>query len=66
MPRLLGLAFASKLFRKNKALYNFRQFSNKGNEIAFGTIGNASTSEGHFFEVMNAAGILQVPMVLAV
>ena len=66
MPRLLGLAFASKLFRKNKALCDFRQFSNEGNEVAFGTIGNASTSEGHFFEVMNAAGILQVPLVLAV
>ncbi len=66
MPRLLGLAFASKLFRKNKALHDLRQFSNKGNEVAFGTIGNASTSEGHFFEIMNAAGILQVPMVLAV
>ena len=66
MPRLLGLAFASKLFRKNKVLSDFRQFSNEGNEVAFGTIGNASTSEGHFFEVMNAAGILQVPMVLAV
>ena len=66
MPRLLGLAFASKLFRKNKVLCDFRQFSNEGNEVAFGTIGNASTSEGHFFEVMNAAGILQVPMILAV
>ena len=66
MPRLLGLAFTSKLFRKNKTLHDFKQFSNDGNEVAFGTIGNASTSEGHFFEVMNAAGILQVPMVLAV
>jgi len=66
MPRLLGLAFASKLFRNNKALDAFTHFSNNGDEVAFGTIGNASTSEGHFFEIMNAAGILQVPMVLAV
>ena len=66
MPRLLGLGFASKLFRKNKKLNEFSHFSNNGNEVAFGTIGNASTSEGHFFEIMNAAGILQIPMVLAV
>ena len=66
MPRLLGLAFASKLFRNNKALDAFTHFSNNGDEVAFGTIGNASTSEGHFFEIMNAAGILQIPMVLAV
>ena len=66
MPRLLGLGFASKLFRKNKSLDEFTHFSNNGNEVAFGTIGNASTSEGHFFEIMNAAGILQIPMVLAV
>ena len=66
MPRLLGLAYASKLFRENKALHGFSRFSNHGNEIAFGTIGNASTSEGVFFEAMNAAGVLQVPMLVSV
>lgn len=66
MPRLLGLAYASKLFRNNKGLAGFENFSINGNEVAFGTIGNASTSEGHFFETMNAAGVLQVPMVMAV
>jgi 2-oxoisovalerate dehydrogenase E1 component len=59
MPRLLGLAYASKLYRNNKELHKFTEFSNKGNEVAFGTIGDASTSEGHFFETMNAAGVLQ-------
>lgn len=66
MPRLVGLAYASKLYRENKDLHQFSDFSIKGNEIAFGTIGNASTSEGHFFESINAAGVLQVPMVMAV
>ncbi|MEO9964429.1 MAG: thiamine pyrophosphate-dependent enzyme [Reichenbachiella sp.] len=66
MPRLLGLAYASKLYRNNPELGKFKQFSSNGNEVAFGTIGNASTSEGHFFEAMNAAGVLQVPMVMAV
>lgn len=66
MPRLLGLAYASKLYRNNPDLKKFKQFSVNGNEIAFGTIGNASTSEGHFFEAMNAAGVLQVPMVMSV
>lgn len=66
MPRLLGLAFASKLFRQNKALHAYNTFSKKGNEIAFGTIGNASTSEGPFFETINAAGVLQVPMLVSV
>lgn len=66
MPRLLGLAWASKLYRNNPELQAFRQFSNAGNEIAFGTIGNASTSEGMFFEVMNAAGVMQVPMLVSV
>ena len=66
MPRLLGLAYASKLFRKNKALHVYTKHSNKGNEIAFGTIGNASTSEGMFYETVNAAGVLQVPMLLSV
>lgn len=66
MPRLLGLAYASKLFRENPALHAYTQFSTNGNEIAFGTIGNASTSEGMFFEAINAAGVLQVPMLTSV
>jgi 2-oxoisovalerate dehydrogenase E1 component len=66
MPRLVGLALASKLYRENPALSPFEQFSIKGNEIAFGTIGNASTSEGHFFEAVNAAGVLQIPMAISV
>jgi len=66
MPKLLGLAFASKLFRNNKGLKDLSDFSVNGNEVAWGTIGNASTSEGMFFESMNAAGVLQVPMVVAV
>ncbi len=66
MPRLLGLAYASKLFRNNPELHSYSELSNKGNEIAFGTIGNASTSEGMFFEAINAAGVLQVPMLVSV
>lgn len=66
MPRLLGLAYASKLFRENPELSAFRNLSNNGNEIAFGTIGNASTSEGMFFETINAAGVMQVPMLTSV
>lgn len=66
MPRLLGLAYASKLFRNNPELKRFTNLSDNGNEIAFGTIGNASTSEGMFFEALNAAGVLQVPMLTSV
>jgi 2-oxoisovalerate dehydrogenase E1 component len=66
MPRLLGLAQASKMFRQNEALHSYTQFSDKGNEVAFGTIGDASTSEGPFWEAMNAAGVLQVPMAMSV
>src|SRR5688572_14539829 len=66
MPRLLGLAYASKLFRQNPVLKEFNTLSNNGNEIAFGTIGNASTSEGMFFEAINAAGVLQVPMLTSI
>ena len=66
MPRLLGLAWASKLFRNNTDLHQFTNFSNKGNEVAFGTIGDASTSEGLFWETINAAGVLQVPMAISV
>ena len=66
MPRLVGLAYASKLFRNNPGLSSYKDLSNNGNEIAFGTIGNASTSEGMFFEAINAAGVLQVPMLTTV
>jgi len=66
MPRLLGLAQASKLYRNIDVLKHVTNFSNNGNEVAWGTIGNASTSEGHFFESFNAAGVLQVPMVISV
>ncbi len=66
MPRLVGLAQASKLYRNNPELSHFSNFSIKGNEVAFGTIGNASTSEGHFFEAINAAGVLQIPMAISV
>ena len=66
MPRLLGLAYASKLFRHNKELGEFKNLSVKGNEVAFGTIGDASTSEGYFWEAVNAAGVLQVPMALSI
>lgn len=66
MPRLVGLALASKLFKENKELHKFTNFSNKGNEIAFGTIGDAASSEGLFFESINAAGVLQVPMLMSV
>jgi pyruvate/2-oxoglutarate/acetoin dehydrogenase E1 component/TPP-dependent pyruvate/acetoin dehydrogenase alpha subunit len=66
MPRLVGLAYASKLYRQNPDLQGMQQFSVNGNEVAFGTIGNASTSEGMFFEAINAAGVLQVPMLVSV
>lgn len=69
MPRLLGLAQASKIYREHptlKDLEKFKKFTNGGNEVAFGTIGDASTSEGPFWETINAAGVLQVPMVMSV
>ncbi len=66
MPRLLGLALASKLFKTEKSFRKQNKFSKNGREVAFGTIGDASTSEGHFFEVMNAAGVLQVPLAISV
>lgn len=66
MPRLLGLAQASKVFRNIKDFKNKSNFSNNGNEVAWGTIGNASTSEGIFWETINAAGVLQVPLVMSV
>ena len=66
MPRLLGLAQASTIYRKEKSVRHASKFSINGNEIAWGTIGNASTSEGLFFETINAAGVLQVPIVMSV
>ncbi len=66
MPRLLGLAQASKIYREVASVKDQTNFSINGNEIAWGTIGNASTSEGLFFETINAAGVLQVPMVMSV
>lgn len=68
MPRLLGLAYASHFFRVNKDLQTkeFANLSDKGNEVAFGTIGDASTSEGPFWETINAAGVLQIPMFISV
>ncbi|SHM97629.1 thiamine pyrophosphate-dependent enzyme [Chitinophaga sp. CF418] len=66
MPRALGLAFASKLFRDVEVLKDFSKLSNNGNEVCFATIGDASTSEGHFWETMNAAGVLQVPLAVFV
>ncbi len=65
MPRLLGLAQASKIYRNVNGI-DTTKFSKNGNEIAWGTIGNASTSEGLFFETINAAGVLQVPMVISI
>ncbi|TPV33322.1 transketolase [Paucihalobacter ruber] len=65
MPRLLGLAQASKIYRNVEGI-DTNKFSVEGNEVAWGTIGNASTSEGLFFETFNAAGVLQVPMVISV
>lgn len=66
MPRLVGLAYASKIFRENKDLAEYKNFSINGNEVAFGSIGDASTSEGYFWEAVNAAGVLQIPMALSV
>lgn len=66
MARLVGLAYASKLYRQNKDLAYLKNFSVNGTEVAFGTIGNGSTSEGVFFEAINAAGVLQIPMAVSV
>jgi len=66
IPRSLGLAYASKLYRSNKDLQYLTTFSRKGNEIVFATIGDASTSQGMFWETMNAAGVLQVPLLMSV
>jgi pyruvate/2-oxoglutarate/acetoin dehydrogenase E1 component/TPP-dependent pyruvate/acetoin dehydrogenase alpha subunit len=66
IPRSLGLAYASKLFRQNKNLWSMTDFTRKGDEIVFATIGDASTSQGMFWEAMNAAGVLQVPLLMSV
>ncbi|QIP12053.1 transketolase [Spirosoma aureum] len=66
IPRSLGLAYASKLFRNNDALHNLTNFSHNGDEVVFATIGDASTSQGMFWETMNAAGVLQVPLLMSV
>ena len=66
MPRLIGLAYASKLYRNLPELKNNKLFSKNGNEVAFGTIGDASTAEGHFFETINAAAVLQIPLAMSV
>ena len=66
MPRLVGLALASKVYRKSEALHGMTNFTHKGNEVAFGTIGDASTSEGPFWESINAAGVLQIPFAMSV
>src|SRR5690606_35740008 len=66
MPRLLGLAQASKYYREIKEADPEQNFSVEGNEIAFGTIGDASTSEGPFWETINAGGVLQVPMIVSI
>tara|TARA_B110000971_G_scaffold185706_1_gene194053 strand:- start:20 stop:2404 length:2385 start_codon:yes stop_codon:yes gene_type:complete len=66
MPRALGLAFASKVYKSNEDLHSHTDFSKKGNELSWVTIGNASTSEGHFWESINAAGVMQVPMLVSI
>ncbi|MEP6699788.1 MAG: thiamine pyrophosphate-dependent enzyme, partial [Bacteroidota bacterium] len=66
MPRALGLAFASKAFRNIEQLHTFKNLSHNGNEVCFATIGDASTSEGHFWETINAAGVLQIPLAVFV
>jgi pyruvate/2-oxoglutarate/acetoin dehydrogenase E1 component/TPP-dependent pyruvate/acetoin dehydrogenase alpha subunit len=66
MARLVGLAYASKLYRQNPDLHGETNFSINGNEVAFGTIGNASTSEGVFLEAVNAAGVLEIPLAISI
>lgn len=66
MPRLVGLAYASRLYRQLDELQEFQQFSNRGNEIAFGTIGNASCAEGVFWESINAIGVLKSPALMSI
>ncbi|MFT3746928.1 MAG: thiamine pyrophosphate-dependent enzyme [Agriterribacter sp.] len=64
MPRAVGLAFASKVFRNIELLHQFKTLSNNGNEVCFCTIGDASTAEGHFWEAVNAAGVMQIPLAI--
>ncbi len=66
MPRIVGLGYASKLYRENKNLSDMQNFSINGNEVIFGTIGDASTSEGHFWESINACGVLQIPVIMSI
>ena len=66
MPRLVGLGYASRLYREIPELWSFTQFSNKGEEIAFGTIGNATCAEGMFWEALNAIGVLNAPVLLSI
>lgn len=66
MPRLVGLGYASVLYRELEELQAFPEFSNKGNEVAFGTIGNASAAEGMFWESINAIGVLNAPVVMSI
>ncbi len=66
MPRAIGLAYASKLFRQNIDLQTLTKFSHNGNEVCFATIGDASTSQGMFFESINASGVLQIPIIFSV
>ena len=65
MPRLVGLAQASKIYKEIK-ISDSEKFTKNGNEIAWGTIGDAATSEGHFFESINAAGVMQIPMIISI
>lgn len=66
MPRVVGLAYASKLYRELEELHAFSKFSHHGNEVAFATIGNASAAEGHFWEAINAIGVLRVPAIVTI
>ena len=66
MPRLVGLAYASRLYRELDALRHLSHFSHHGDEVAFGTIGNASCAEGFFWEAINAIGVLQAPAVISI
>ena len=66
MPRVVGLGYASKLFRNNKALKKFKELSKNGDEVAFATIGNAAAAEGMFLETVNAVGVLQIPVVISI
>lgn len=66
MPRLVGLAYASRLYREVEVLQGLTQFSSNGNEVAFGTIGNASSAEGMFWESVNAIGVLKAPAIISI